>query len=79
MGRGPRSTGYKGILKNNIIETIVAVKNLHKMAIEDDQEFKAKVSSISRTAHKNLVQFLGYCDEGGKIDFWDLNTLAMAL
>ncbi|CAA2997136.1 G-type lectin S-receptor-like serine threonine-kinase LECRK3 [Olea europaea subsp. europaea] len=64
LGRGACSIVYKGILKNDNIETVVAVKKLNKMATEGEQEFKAEVSSISRTNHKNLVQLLGYCDEG---------------
>ncbi|KAL2507901.1 receptor-like protein kinase 1 [Forsythia ovata] len=64
LGRGSYSTVYKGIVKNDNIEKVVAVKKLHKMATEGEQEFKAEVSSISRTNHKNLVQLLGYCDEG---------------
>ncbi|XP_022887987.1 G-type lectin S-receptor-like serine/threonine-protein kinase LECRK2 [Olea europaea var. sylvestris] len=64
LGRGACSIVYKGILKNDNIETVAAVKKLNKMATEGEQEFKAEVSSISRTNHKNLVQLLGYCDEG---------------
>ncbi|CAI9761363.1 unnamed protein product [Fraxinus pennsylvanica] len=64
LGRGAFSTVYKGILKNDNIETVIAVKKLHKMATEGEQEFKAEVNSISSTNHKNLVQLLGYCQEG---------------
>ncbi|KAL2454443.1 receptor-like protein kinase 1 [Abeliophyllum distichum] len=64
LGRGSYSTVYKGIVKNDNIENVIAVKKLHKMAPDGEQEFKAEVSSISRTNHKNLVQLLGYCDEG---------------
>ncbi|KAL2507900.1 receptor-like protein kinase 1 [Forsythia ovata] len=64
LGRGAYSTVYKGIVKNDNIENVVAVKKLHKIATEGEQEFQAEVSSISRTNHKNLVQLLGYCDEG---------------
>ncbi|CAA3018866.1 G-type lectin S-receptor-like serine threonine-kinase RLK1 [Olea europaea subsp. europaea] len=63
LGRGAYSTVYKGTIKNDNTETVVAVKKLHKMATEVEEEFKAEVSSISRTSHKNLVQLLGYCDE----------------
>ncbi|CAA2983075.1 G-type lectin S-receptor-like serine threonine-kinase RLK1 [Olea europaea subsp. europaea] len=64
LGRGACSTVYKGILKNDNIEAVIAVKKLHKMATEGEQEFKAEVNSISSTNHKNLVQLLGYCEEG---------------
>ncbi|KAI3461067.1 hypothetical protein Pfo_017730 [Paulownia fortunei] len=63
LGSGACSTVYKGALKDENGK-VVAVKKLDKIAGEADQEFKAEVSSISRTNHKNLVQLLGYCDEG---------------
>ncbi|XP_060210963.1 G-type lectin S-receptor-like serine/threonine-protein kinase LECRK2, partial [Lycium barbarum] len=43
---------------------IVAVKKLHKMVTEGEQGFRAEVNSISRTNHKNLVQLLGFYNEG---------------
>ncbi|KAL2486017.1 receptor-like protein kinase 1 [Abeliophyllum distichum] len=48
LGRGACSTVYKGILKNDNIENAVAVKKLHKIATEGEQEFKAEVCSISK-------------------------------
>ncbi|KAK6138365.1 hypothetical protein DH2020_027894 [Rehmannia glutinosa] len=63
LGSGACSTVYKGALKDENGK-VVAVKKLDKIEKEADQEFKAEVSSISRTNHKNLVQLLGYCDEG---------------
>ncbi|KAL8494208.1 hypothetical protein ACS0TY_025129 [Phlomoides rotata] len=60
LGTGACSTVYRGVLD----EKVVAVKKLDKIAEAAEQEFKAEVSSISRTNHKNLVQLLGYCDEG---------------
>ncbi|XP_041990541.1 G-type lectin S-receptor-like serine/threonine-protein kinase LECRK2 [Salvia splendens] len=62
LGRGACSIVYRGTLKND--GKVVAVKKLHKIFEQADDEFKAEVSSISRTNHKNLVQLLGYCDEG---------------
>ncbi|XP_041992838.1 G-type lectin S-receptor-like serine/threonine-protein kinase LECRK1 isoform X2 [Salvia splendens] len=62
LGRGACSIVYRGTLKTD--GKIVAVKKLHKVFEQADDEFKAEVSSISRTNHKNLVQLLGYCDEG---------------
>ncbi|KAL2486024.1 receptor-like protein kinase 1 [Abeliophyllum distichum] len=54
----------KELSRTTILKMSFAVKKLHKMAPDGEQEFKAEVSSISRTNHKNLVQLLGYCDEG---------------
>ncbi|KAK4492415.1 hypothetical protein RD792_003220 [Penstemon davidsonii] len=63
LGNGACSTVYKGVI-NNENGKLIAVKKLGKMVEEAEVEFKAEVSSISRTNHKNLVQLLGYCDEG---------------
>uniref|UniRef100_A0A5B7AA86 Receptor-like serine/threonine-protein kinase n=2 Tax=Davidia involucrata TaxID=16924 RepID=A0A5B7AA86_DAVIN len=63
LGRGAFATVYKGVLKSEN-GNLVAVKKLDKMVREGDQEFKAEVSAIGRTNHKNLVQLLGYCNEG---------------
>ncbi|XP_042044583.1 G-type lectin S-receptor-like serine/threonine-protein kinase LECRK4, partial [Salvia splendens] len=62
LGRGACSIVYRGTLKDD--GKVVAVKKLHKIFEQADDEFKAEVSSISRTNHKNLVQLVGYCDEG---------------
>ncbi|KAL1558085.1 G-type lectin S-receptor-like serine/threonine-protein kinase LECRK3 [Salvia divinorum] len=62
LGRGACSIVDRGTLKND--GKVVAVKKLNKILEQADDEFKAEVSSISRTNHKNLVQLLGYCDEG---------------
>ncbi|KAK4344274.1 hypothetical protein RND71_037368 [Anisodus tanguticus] len=63
LGTGAFSTVYKAVL-NDENGKIVAVKKLHKMVTEGEQGFEAEVNSISRTNHKNLVQLLGFCNEG---------------
>ncbi|PHT57576.1 hypothetical protein T459_35453 [Capsicum annuum] len=63
LGTGAFSTVYKAIL-NDENGKIVAVKKLHKTVTEGEQGFLAEVNSISRTNHKNLVQLLGFCNEG---------------
>ncbi|KAI4317760.1 hypothetical protein L6164_025603 [Bauhinia variegata] len=60
VGHGSYATVYKGILLDNLI----AVKRLNNMVKESDKEFKAEVTAIGRTHHRNLVQLLGFCDEG---------------
>ncbi|XP_021817363.1 G-type lectin S-receptor-like serine/threonine-protein kinase LECRK3 [Prunus avium] len=42
----------------------VAIKRLDAKVRENDLEFKAEVSAIGRTNHRNLVQLLGFCNEG---------------
>ncbi|XP_057774895.1 G-type lectin S-receptor-like serine/threonine-protein kinase LECRK1 [Salvia miltiorrhiza] len=63
LGNGTYSTVYKGALIDEDGK-MVAVKKLSRMVDDAEKEFRAEVSSISKTNHKNLVQLLGYCDEG---------------
>ncbi|KAL6187984.1 hypothetical protein ACLB2K_039379 [Fragaria x ananassa] len=63
IGSGAFSTVFKGVLASDDGRCI-AVKRLNTIAREDDLEFKGEVSSIGRTNHRNLVQLLGFCDEG---------------
>ncbi|XP_016540606.2 G-type lectin S-receptor-like serine/threonine-protein kinase LECRK2 [Capsicum annuum] len=63
LGTGAFSTGYKAVL-NDDDGKIVAVMKLHKTVTEGEQGFLAEVNSIRRTNHKNLVQLLGFCNEG---------------
>ncbi|KAJ7954941.1 Receptor-like protein kinase [Quillaja saponaria] len=63
IGRGAFATVYKGVLLDNN-KNLIAVKNLNDSVKEGDREFKAEVSAIGRTNHRNLVQLLGFCNEG---------------
>ncbi|GFZ20742.1 receptor-like protein kinase 1 [Actinidia rufa] len=58
LGRGAFSTVYKGVL-NYDDSKAVAVKRLDRMVSEGETEFKAEVSSIGKTNHKNLAQLIG--------------------
>ncbi|KAM1099003.1 hypothetical protein TB2_005529 [Malus domestica] len=64
LGRGAFGTVFKGLFASDNGK-FVAVKRLDTMFREGDHpEFKAEVSGIGRTNHRNLVQLLGFCDEG---------------
>ncbi|WRX33277.1 Protein kinase domain - like 10 [Theobroma cacao] len=63
LGRGAFSTVYKGVL-NLGNKNLVAIKNLEKVVTEGEQEFQAEMNTIGKTNHKNLVQLLGFCNEG---------------
>ncbi|CAK7339232.1 unnamed protein product [Dovyalis caffra] len=63
LGSGASGIVYKGLLDNEDTP-LVAVKKLYKMIREGEQEFRTEVKVIGRTNHKNLVQLLGFCDEG---------------
>ncbi|CAL2262853.1 unnamed protein product [Prunus armeniaca] len=63
LGHGGFATVFKGVLGADMGK-FVAVKRLDSMVKESELEFKAEMSAISRTNHRNLVQLLGYCNEG---------------
>ncbi|KAK2641344.1 hypothetical protein Ddye_023107 [Dipteronia dyeriana] len=62
LGRGGFATVYKGILALEN-RKFVAVKKLDNMVREGEKEFRAEVSAIGQTNHKNLVKLLGFCNE----------------
>nr|DAD29972.1 TPA_asm: hypothetical protein HUJ06_031440 [Nelumbo nucifera] len=64
IGTGAFATVYKGALETSNLLNFVAVKKLDKLVRENQKEFDAEVSAIGRTNHKNLVQLLGFCNEG---------------
>ncbi|KAM3730934.1 hypothetical protein ACB098_12G124200 [Castanea mollissima] len=63
LGRGAFAKVYKGVLEYED-KKLVAVKRMNEMAKEVDLEFKTEVTAIGRTNHRNLVQLLGFCNEG---------------
>ncbi|KAB5565161.1 hypothetical protein DKX38_005215 [Salix brachista] len=63
VGRGAFGPVYKGVLGGED-KQIIAVKKLEKMAGEGKTEFKTEVKVIGRTNHKNLVQLVGFYNEG---------------
>ncbi|KAF8036717.1 hypothetical protein BT93_C2432 [Corymbia citriodora subsp. variegata] len=63
LGRGAFGTVYKGVLGSEETNSM-AVKVLATRTGESEKELEREVSAISQTNHKNLVQLLGYCNEG---------------
>ena len=64
LGRGAFATVYKGGLDNENGNISIAVKKLKRIEKDGDKEFGAELKAIGRTNHKNLVQLLGFCNEG---------------
>ncbi|KAJ0729862.1 putative protein kinase RLK-Pelle-SD-2b family [Helianthus annuus] len=60
LGKGAFWIVYKCVIG----ETTVAVKKLDKVLKHGEKEFQTEVNAIAKTHHKNLVQLLGYCDDG---------------
>uniref|UniRef100_A0A1U8AE91 Receptor-like serine/threonine-protein kinase n=1 Tax=Nelumbo nucifera TaxID=4432 RepID=A0A1U8AE91_NELNU len=63
LGRGAFAVVYKGVLELGG-KKLVAVKKLDRVVQEREKEFKTELGVIGQTHHKNLVQLLGFCDEG---------------
>ncbi|XP_040361300.1 G-type lectin S-receptor-like serine/threonine-protein kinase LECRK3 [Rosa chinensis] len=63
LGCGAFATVFKGVLASDNGK-FIAVKRLNTVVKENDLEFKAEVSAIGGTNHRNLVQLLGFCNEG---------------
>uniref|UniRef100_A0A7N2QX34 non-specific serine/threonine protein kinase n=1 Tax=Quercus lobata TaxID=97700 RepID=A0A7N2QX34_QUELO len=63
LGRGAFAKVYNGVLESED-RKLVTVKRLNDMVRDGDLQFKAEVSAFGRTNHRNLVQLLGFCNEG---------------
>ncbi|XP_019191300.1 PREDICTED: probable LRR receptor-like serine/threonine-protein kinase At1g67720 [Ipomoea nil] len=63
VGSGGFGVVYYGKLKDG---REIAVKVLTNNSFQGKREFSNEVSLLSRIHHRNLVQFLGYCQEDGK-------------
>lgn len=64
LGRGAFGVVFKGSILSINGEKTIAVKRLQKMVDEGEKEFQREVKAIARTHHRNLVQLLGFCNEG---------------
>jgi len=64
LGRGSFGIVYEGVIKYGSNKNQVAIKKLDKLCQRGEKEFKAEVRAIGKTHHKNLVELLGYCNEG---------------
>ncbi|XP_078430483.1 leucine-rich repeat protein kinase family protein isoform X2 [Wolffia australiana] len=63
IGSGGYGVVYYGKLQDG---QEIAVKVLINDSYQGTREFSNEVSLLSRIHHRNLVPFLGYCQEGGK-------------
>ncbi|KAL3502928.1 hypothetical protein ACH5RR_037377 [Cinchona calisaya] len=63
LGRGSFGIVYKGYIKMNSRNKIVAVKKLDRVTQDSEKEFLAEVNTIGQTNHKYLVRLLGLCYE----------------
>ncbi|CAD5180145.1 unnamed protein product [Musa acuminata subsp. malaccensis] len=63
VGFGGYGTVYYGKMTNG---KEIAVKVLTNDSCQGNRQFSIEVSLLSRIHHRNLVQFLGYCQQEGK-------------
>ncbi|XP_008792358.2 probable LRR receptor-like serine/threonine-protein kinase At1g67720 [Phoenix dactylifera] len=63
IGSGGFGTVYYGKMKD---EKEIAVKVLRNDSYQENRQFSNEVSLLSRIHHRNLVVFLGYCQQEGK-------------
>ncbi|XP_056164825.1 L-type lectin-domain containing receptor kinase IX.1-like [Syzygium oleosum] len=64
LGRGGSSQVYEGFL--NRLDRQVAVKRIFAESKHSEKVFTNEVKIISRMIHRNLVQFIGWCQEEGE-------------
>ncbi|XP_030450922.1 L-type lectin-domain containing receptor kinase IX.1-like [Syzygium oleosum] len=64
LGRGGSSQVYEGFL--NRLDRRVAVKRIFAESKHSKKVFTNEVKIISRMIHRNLVQFIGWCQEEGE-------------
>jgi serine/threonine protein kinase len=63
IGRGSFGAVYKGKIGDN--NRSIAVKRLEgRITGEGEREFRAEITAIARTHHRNLVKLIGFCIEG---------------
>ncbi|KAL3752775.1 hypothetical protein ACJRO7_000208 [Eucalyptus globulus] len=64
LGQGGSCHVYKGLV--NSLDRQVAVKRIFTESIHSEKAFINEVKILSRAVHRNLVQFIGWCQEKGK-------------
>ncbi|KAL1325946.1 hypothetical protein HN51_035989 [Arachis hypogaea] len=64
VGRGSFGAVYRGTIGEN--SKRIAVKRIEKIVDEGEREFRAEITAISRTHHRNLVKLIGFCIEGSR-------------
>ncbi|TKY54864.1 G-type lectin S-receptor serine/threonine-protein kinase RLK1 [Spatholobus suberectus] len=64
IGRGSFGAVYRGTTGDS--NRSIAVKRLERIADEGEREFRAEVTAIARTHHRNLVKLIGFCINGSR-------------
>ncbi|XP_027333139.1 G-type lectin S-receptor-like serine/threonine-protein kinase LECRK1 [Abrus precatorius] len=64
IGRGSYGAVYRGTIGDS--NRSIAVKRLERIADEGERGFRAEITAIARTHHRNLVKLIGFCIEGSR-------------
>ena len=64
VGRGSFGAVYSGTTGDG--NRRIAVKRLEKIVDEGEREFRAEITAIARTHHRNLVKLIGFCIDGSR-------------
>ncbi|KAG6646136.1 hypothetical protein CIPAW_08G173000 [Carya illinoinensis] len=79
IGQGAGGAVYKGVLPD---QRVAAIKRLND-ATQGEAEFLAKVNTVGRLNHMNLIEIWGYCTEGKHrllvYEYMELGSLAKIL
>lgn len=64
IGSGSFGAVYRGTVGDS--NKRIAVKRLERIADEGEREFRAEITAIARTHHRNLVKLVGFCIDGSR-------------
>ncbi|MBA0686909.1 hypothetical protein Goari_014477 [Gossypium aridum] len=63
LGEGGFGAVYKGYI--NELDRTIAVKKISEASRQGEKEYVTEVKVISQLRHRNLVQLIGFCHDGG--------------
>ncbi|PIA51937.1 hypothetical protein AQUCO_01000067v1 [Aquilegia coerulea] len=66
LGQGGFGGVYKGVLNEDTMKEIIAVKKISRGSSQGKKEYVSEVTVISRLRHRNLVKLIGWCHEYGE-------------
>jgi len=64
LGQGGFGAVYKGYLSD--LDMLIAVKKISRGSRQGKKEYITEVKIFSQLRHRNLVQLIGWCHDGGE-------------
>jgi serine/threonine protein kinase len=65
LGEGGFGSVYRGFFEDQNLQ--VAIKRVSRSSKQGRKEYVSEVKIISRLRHRNLVQLIGWCHDGGEL------------